>query len=111
MKKILALSLALTVILSLIGCSISNNEIQEETLQELEGTWKTYNEKMVISGSNVEITGYYELDGQNLPGVVEVGKVTILEDGSIEISVGEYKRLGYLKDENTLILDDCEYLK
>lgn len=109
MKKLSALLLALSMLLALAGCIASPQ--QEEAFTALEGSWSNEDQKLSISGSRVEITGYYEYDGQRLAGVVNEGRLEVHPDGTFSIAMEGYTSSGYWVDEDTIMIDDIEYTR
>ena len=109
MKKLSALLLVLSMLLALAGCMTTPQ--QEESLTVLEGSWSNEDQKLSIFGTRVEITGYYEYDGQRLAGVVTEGQLKVHPDGTFSIDMDGYICNGYIVDESTIMIDDSEYTR
>ena len=109
MKKLSALLLALSMLLALAGCLATPQ--QQDTVTALEGSWSNEDQKLSIFGTQVEITGYYEYDGQRLAGVVNEGRLKVHPDGTFSIRMEGYTYNGYIVDEDTIMIDDIEYTR
>ena len=109
MKKLSALLLALSMLFALAGCLATAQ--QQDTITALEGSWSSEDEKLSICGSQVEITGYYEYDGQRMAGVVTEGKLEVYADGTFTIETEGYTRSGSVVDESTIMIDNILYTR
>ena len=108
MKKLSALLLALSMLCALAGCLTARQQVGYSSL---DGCWSNEDQKLSISGTRVEITGYYEYDGQRLAGVVNEGQLQVHPDGTFSIDMGGYTCSGYIVDESTIMIDDAEYTR
>lgn len=127
MKKIIALLAVLVLVLSLAGCAekphrrekreTTEGEIEtisreeEEFLEAISGEWSTDGEVVDIRGYDVEITGYYECEGQYVPGVITPGTITYEGDGKFTIHIEDYTWEGRLEDGDRLFLNDTQYYR
>lgn len=102
MKKFIILMMILALLCTAAGCAAGEE-------RDISGSWYSEGETLIITGRHVEITGYYEHDGHRFAGVVTEGRITPERDGSYTINVEGNVRRGFLKDEDTLILDGTEY--
>ena len=82
---------------------------KRDTLDAIYGEWQSDDEKISISGSSIEITGYYEQDGQCLAGVVTVGRIKPGKNGEFTVDIEDQIQEGRLQDDNTLLIGQNEY--
>ena len=99
--------LILLLVLSLGACSGKEPPLPEG----LEGTWHSEWEELRIMDRQVEITGYYELEGQRLAGVATRGTLSVREDGTLELQMDSTVLPLRLIDENTLQVGQITYYR
>ena len=131
MKKFLTAGFSLLLVCALTGCTVYTGPDEEssepessqeesltaedlskaELLEAIQGNWSSEDEDLYIYDDQIEITGYYEYEGDMMPGVVTPGTIQKVKDGRFTVDLDGYVTEGCLKDPDTLVIGEREYTR
>ena len=123
MKKLLIAAIVLFLLFTVAGNffhdfsqPVKVEEVVHETVpgsELLEGSWHSEDEELLIHDNTIEITGYYEHEGQSLAGVVELATITEIDEdaGTFTCVLNNTELEGYLKDDGTLVIGNIDYTR